>query len=510
MERRVKDIELEILITLFSSWLVYGACQQDVILPGICGMLLLIAFIRNRKTINNPAPVQRPARIPSFHLIGTAFLFGWLWRGFLPDSALLVVNAPKALKVTQSALVIFSLLMWFQQSYLPRFYSLRLLAWMITALSINVPFDAPATAAFRIFCGINVWFILIKPHLRVDRPGKTLKRLKAITASATYLTAFMVTSGVLFSGLIYTVKWGDQTFTQFIHDYLQPYQHPFFSLQPTLDLRGPGYSGRDIRPILEIEDHENHALYLSTQVFEHYHDGTWREPDNISRQPVSNAIDPSSIETRLIMFDHLQGVIPSPEQVSAVKSRHHIFQQDENQIIHAPAPAVLKVFFRMGRDHSPVFLLSETRKRALTDLSPSLKQHLKPYVEEIIGTETNPAQIAKTIEAYFRQNFQYSLDVMFAANERGLLAMLHERKPAYCSYFATAMILLLRERGIPARLRVGFLVTEGINDGQLLLARVRDAHAWVEVLLPMDGSQYHWVRFAPTPSASRCAPESAP
>jgi hypothetical protein len=498
-------IELELMITLISSWVVYGACQQDILLPGICGFILLLGAFINRKP-DESVPIKSRAHIPSINLIGIALLFGWIWRSFLPDSTLLMAGAPRALKVMQTTLVILSLLIWFQRGYILRTYSLKLLSWMIVALSINVKFDSAATVAFRSFFGINIWFILIKPHLHSTViPIKMPLRSWKFFLTTTYLTAFLLISGALFAGLVYTVKLGDQTFMQFIHDYLQPYRHPFFAMQSTLDLRGPGYSGRDIRPILEIEGADQQPLYLSTQVFEQYQNGTWREPDQVIKQPISNELDPSSTKIQMIMFDHLQGIIPSPDRIFAVKSRNHVFQEDENRIIHAPDPTVLKVSFRIDQDPQMAATLSEKRRQQLTDLSPTLRKQLRPYVEEIVGIESDPGKTAKILEVYFRKNFQYSLDIIFAANESGLLAMLKERKPAYCSYFATAMILMLRERGIPARLRVGFLVTEKINNTKQWLARVRDAHAWVEVLLPVDGLQaaYHWVRFDPTPAASR-------
>ncbi len=66
----------------------------------------------------------------------------------------------------------------------------------------------------------------------------------------------------------------------------------------------------------------------------------------------------------------------------------------------------------------------------------------------------------------------------------------------HCEYFATALALMLRQRGIPCRLATGYLVHEWKED--VATIRSRDAHAWVEVRDP-DG---HWYAADATPPRS--------
>ena len=66
-------------------------------------------------------------------------------------------------------------------------------------------------------------------------------------------------------------------------------------------------------------------------------------------------------------------------------------------------------------------------------------------------------------------------------------------KRGYCMYYATAMVMLLRHEGIPARFVEGFLPGERV--GMQETVRTQNAHAWVEVYFPRFG----WVTFDPTP-----------
>jgi len=69
-------------------------------------------------------------------------------------------------------------------------------------------------------------------------------------------------------------------------------------------------------------------------------------------------------------------------------------------------------------------------------------------------------------------------------------------RKGYCKHFATALVLMLRESGVPARLVSGFVTSEWNPTGNYFIVRAKDAHVWTEVYFP----GYGWVRFDPTPS----------
>ena len=98
-------------------------------------------------------------------------------------------------------------------------------------------------------------------------------------------------------------------------------------------------------------------------------------------------------------------------------------------------------------------------------------------------------------------DFTYDLGVPALRGDDALTEFVLEDRVGYCEYFATAMAVMLRETGIPARVAVGFLpgrvTDEPDEDGELTEYTVStgDAHAWVEVLFPGHG----WITFEPTP-----------
>jgi transglutaminase-like putative cysteine protease len=111
---------------------------------------------------------------------------------------------------------------------------------------------------------------------------------------------------------------------------------------------------------------------------------------------------------------------------------------------------------------------------------------------------TSYERVAAT-ERHLRGNYRYSLDVGAGGRTGPPLNPVEEflfvRKTGYCEHYATAMVLMLRTLGIPARLVTGFLQGEWNDFGNYYTVRQRDAHAWVEVYFPQSG----WITFDPTP-----------
>jgi protein-glutamine gamma-glutamyltransferase len=114
----------------------------------------------------------------------------------------------------------------------------------------------------------------------------------------------------------------------------------------------------------------------------------------------------------------------------------------------------------------------------------------------------NRYDVAKAIEAHLQADYAYSLE-MKASGPDPLADFLFNVKTGHCEYFATAMVVMLRTHGIPARVVNGFLPGEYNDAAEAFTVRQSDAHSWVEVYFPDTQA---WVTFDPTPAAGKKEP----
>ena len=108
---------------------------------------------------------------------------------------------------------------------------------------------------------------------------------------------------------------------------------------------------------------------------------------------------------------------------------------------------------------------------------------------------------ARAIETYLRDNYGYTLELK-AGGPDPLSDFLFRVRAGHCEYFATALAVMLRTRGIASRVVNGFLPGEYNEAAEAYTVRQSDAHSWVEVYFPQTKS---WVTFDPTPPAGRTA-----
>lgn len=103
-------------------------------------------------------------------------------------------------------------------------------------------------------------------------------------------------------------------------------------------------------------------------------------------------------------------------------------------------------------------------------------------------------RIADLICTYLADNYTYSLDTDNDDGD-GIENFLTRTKSGHCALYASAMTLMMRSLGIPARYCTGFIAPP--NGGIATILRSRNLHAWCEVYLDELG----WVTFDPTSSS---------
>jgi len=102
------------------------------------------------------------------------------------------------------------------------------------------------------------------------------------------------------------------------------------------------------------------------------------------------------------------------------------------------------------------------------------------------------------VERYLQENFAYSLRGMTHMRSDPVAWFLLEEQRGHCEYFAGAMVAILSDLGIPARLVAGYSGGSLAFDGQSAVVREANAHTWVEARV---GPGPEWTTFDPTPAA---------
>jgi transglutaminase-like putative cysteine protease len=137
---------------------------------------------------------------------------------------------------------------------------------------------------------------------------------------------------------------------------------------------------------------------------------------------------------------------------------------------------------------------------ASVDIDLEVPADLDPRVRELSRRLTagkDPADAADAIESYLSSNLKYTRDLP-GEQADPIAHFLFERRMGHCELFSSAMVILLRAGGIPARNVTGYY--GGVRtDAGYYAVRAGDAHSWVEVFIPGAG----FVPFDPTPAGER-------
>ncbi len=127
-------------------------------------------------------------------------------------------------------------------------------------------------------------------------------------------------------------------------------------------------------------------------------------------------------------------------------------------------------------------------------LPEDLPKRVVELADGLTSGSTTPYDRVRAIESYLRK-IPYSLDVPEPPKEREVVDYyLFDLKKGYCDYSATALVVLARAVGIPARLVIGYAQGQFDPQNGVFVVTEADAHSWPEVYFAGIG----WVEFEPT------------
>ena len=132
---------------------------------------------------------------------------------------------------------------------------------------------------------------------------------------------------------------------------------------------------------------------------------------------------------------------------------------------------------------------------AYLQLPKSLPPRVRQLAKNIVGDASTPYDMAERIQDYLRITYTYKLDVPPPPPGRDAVDyFLFEAPGGFCTYYASAMAVMLRAEGVPARVVTGFAMGEYDYTHNAYRVTLSASHAWVEVYFPHLG----WVEFEPT------------
>ena len=131
-------------------------------------------------------------------------------------------------------------------------------------------------------------------------------------------------------------------------------------------------------------------------------------------------------------------------------------------------------------------------------LPNSLPQRVRDLAAEITRLQNSPYDKITALESYLRRiKYNELIESPPPAQDR-VDWFLFDLQEGYCDYYSSALAVMARSVGVPARVAVGY--GRGEYNAEAHAYRVRDnnAHAWVEVYFP----RYGWIEFEPTAAES--------
>ncbi|KQX75269.1 DUF3488 and transglutaminase-like domain-containing protein [Aeromicrobium sp. Root472D3] len=157
---------------------------------------------------------------------------------------------------------------------------------------------------------------------------------------------------------------------------------------------------------------------------------------------------------------------------------------------------------------------AEQMRDIRTRIGPALESYLElpermPAIiertaREVTADADNDYDRALALQNFFRNgDFRYSETAPVAGDYDGngvdVIAEFLQEKAGYCVHFSSAMAVMARSVGIPARIAVGYAPGSAgaLEDGETVYTNTSDdLHAWTEIYFQGVG----WVRFDPTTS----------
>lgn len=288
--------------------------------------------------------------------------------------------------------------------------------------------------------------------------------------------------------------------------------------QDSLVLGGPRTVGNT--PIMDVYVPQRLPnVYWQAKVYETYNGEKWDltdERQSIPHFPDDGLLDVPLTRSREVITQTVVNYLPNsgilygaPEVVGSDRQMYIDTTQDEagNMLISAIRS---RYVLKPGAQYQIVSRISYADEESLRStpaeypewiearylqLPDSVTPQTLRLAEELTVPYNNSFDKTIAVRNYLRENIEYNDQIQ--APPEGVDAVhytLFDIQEGYCNYYASAMAVMLRSQGIPARIVSGYAQGEFNEETNSYRVRASNAHTWTEVYFP----GYGWIQFEPT------------
>ncbi len=275
-----------------------------------------------------------------------------------------------------------------------------------------------------------------------------------------------------------------------------------------------------IRDLLDQPVPPEQTLYIRGAVLDTYENGEWRtdfkkvakrDADDgtidgwteLERNvPTNRKFVRQTIQT-VALSEDLAFALPDPVSVGLKEVRY-----DPSGVLFFTAPPQGVVEYRVDSALMPAQLPTTPPKGPAPErylqLPPAGLDLVRMTARRVTDglAEGRNLRAGRLVHYLTHNGFSYKLDPFVPVAGQDPAEKFLESRTGYCVHFATALALMCRASGVPARVATGFQLHDPEEDGSFLV-RNSDAHAWVEVWF---GAEHGWRVYDATPGAIPDAP----
>lgn len=498
---------------LLASALGVWSLQAPARWLGALGVLVSVAFAYRTPLLLRPKPLT--------FFIGALFSFLFAYFVIYADSAetFVLIYSQRQFQALGLCLLAMIVLQWYS-------WSSRRFDWLFFSIGLFLLFSTVFTglASYKLaYIWLVLSFITAFVLSRLPLSAHWSARPSLLNQHK-YVFHVFLSFGIfilLSTNIIALAEWVDDSFSENFSEFVMRQQSGWSGFSGTTHLQGNANVQLSERIALLINS-PRPLEYLRGNVLTAYHKGLWSPQDYITvplllNGPVPQTKAPQFKKEFLIipgsdhrpsetgfwaqiqLKNHHNGLLFLPAQASlaAIPSHAPVYQNQYGLLRQERQSLELDYWIWVEQGFSPVLPEGAELRKENLGVPFDVRLALRPLALEITKGALSPLEKAARLEQWFKQNFRYSLQTQAVPPDVDpTVDFVLNRKPAYCSWFASGMVLMLRSLDIPAHLVSGWRGMEHVPLSQTWVVREKQAHDWVEVFEPLSGT---WVPFDPTP-----------